>query len=170
MLNYDDTKLMQLFRELGPEGRKKALRGAMSRGANRLRKAAVENLALSNLKVTPEALKGVRRAVYRKRLGFRITIGSRDRRGKGSGVWGIVKNSKGKEKPILMWAEGGTDFRRTKRGFLFKGSRRAHSTGRMGEYGFMKRTREDALPGIEEQMRKDIVASVERIAKRYGCR
>lgn len=120
--------------------------------------------------MNPETIKGVRRAVFRRELGFRVTIGSRDKRGRGSGAWSFVANSKGKEKPILMWAEGGTALRRTKGGFSWGRGPRSHSTGEMPSYGFMKRTREEALPGIEEMIKRDIIESVKRIAKRYGCK
>ncbi len=166
MLTYDDRELQRMLNALEPRRRRQALKGGFSKAATRVRQTAVRHLRKSGLRQDKTFAKGIRRLVYRKTLGFRVTIGSKESRKKRLLA---RQNGEGKDKKhILLWAEGGTRERRTK-ARVFKRRRRSHSTGRMPEYGFMKKTKEDVKDGITEYLQNDIRNSIRRIAKKYGC-
>ncbi len=186
MIYYDIENLQNFLNELKPEARKKLFQSGIRRAAEKMRKAAVANLRGSGLKLSAGSSieKGIKKKLYRKVPGFRITIGSQKnvggrkrsgrgysyRYGKTRSVWTdftLQKTSRGKELPILIWAEGGTDRRFTKRRFFSKkGS--GHSTGWMPEFGFMKKTEAEEMPGVSENLKKTIIDTIHRKAKKYG--
>lgn len=167
MLDYDDENLFRLFEALGEDGRRKALRSAVTRAANKLKREAERNLEATGLKGTQGLRKQIRRILYKKKLGFRVTIGPKVKKKQAQTEEEIDKL---KKRPILMWAEGGTEQRHTKYQTKFWVRRRkAHPTGEMGSYPFMEKTRDSAAPRIEKELKDEIVKSIERTAKRYGC-
>lgn len=186
MIYYDIENLQNFLNELSPTERKKLFQSGIRRVAEKMRKAAVMNLKGSGINLSPGSgvEKGIKKKLYRKVPGFRITIGSVQqtaarkrtrhgysyRYGKTTSVWTdftLQRTSRGKELPILIWAEGGTDRRFTKRRFFSKKGN-GHSTGFMPEYGFMKKTEAEEMPGIEEDMKQTILNTVHRKAKKYG--
>ena len=82
-INYDDRNLQQLFTELTPKRRLQALRGGFRKEANRVRKTAVNNLR-SSIRSDKDLEKGVRSLVFKRKAGFRITVGTKyaNKRGK----------------------------------------------------------------------------------------
>lgn len=169
MLEYDDRNLQRLFAEMDAPHRLKALRGAFRKEAGRVRRIAVNNLR-GSIRTDRDLAKGIRAIVYKKTAGFRVTIGTRKANRNGLGEYGFHKNRQGLKKPVLIWAEEGTDLRRTKaRSKIFVRKRKGHSTGRMRRYGFMAKTKSQVQDSVTNNLRKEIVKSVEKIAKKYGC-
>lgn len=172
-MTVDDEKLFKLFEALDPKQRKKAIKGALTRAGSKLRKAAVENLKSKLPKAGKEMAKGIRRVNYKDKIGFRVTIGTKKRKKGSKGPdYGYYTNSRGLTKPVLIWAEGGTDKRDTKTGSSWRGSRRkrrGHYTGRMPRYGFMEKTKTEMAPKVEAMLKEEINLNIQRIAKKYGC-
>lgn len=173
---YDDTNLQKLFMELEPKRRTQALKSGFRREANQVRKTAVNNLRSSGIRTDREMETGVRAIVFKQQAGFRVTVGTAHRRGRGKGtLYGFHKNRRGEVKPILMWAELGTAERRTKSNggkhtvMFSERSRAAHSTGRMKSYGFMAQTLFDVRETVTENLHNEVIQSVEKVAKKYGC-
>lgn len=170
-LQYDDTNLRKLFAELEPKQRRKALKGAFRKSAGRVRKVAVSKVRASGLNNADQLSKGVRSIVFKRDAGFRVTVASRKANKKGKGESGMHQNRKGLKKPILIWAEGGTNLRRTKsRTRIFRRARKGHSTGRMRPYRFMEKTMRQVENTIPDELRNDIAESIQKVAKKYGCK
>lgn len=175
-IDYDDRNLQKLFAEMEPKHRLKALKGAFRREANRLRKAAVKNLR-GSLQSNKELESGVRRIVFKKKAGFRITIGTKKANRKGKGERGYYisrsrrKNLTATGKPVLIWAEAGTASRRTKGRFgLFKRPQKAHSTGTMKRYGFMRKMHDAESGKVTNNIHNEVVKSIIKTSEKYGCK
>ena len=171
---YDDRQLQQLFVELEPRRRKQALKGAFRKEANRVRKTAINNLRASGINTSRDLEKGIRAVVFKKTAGFRVTVGTKKANKAGKGERGYHLNRFGLKKPVLIWAEEGTEMRKTKskRGSRRRAARKraAHSTGRMRRYGYMSKTLRDVKDGVTDDLHKEVVNNVIRISKKYGCR
>ena len=168
---YDDTQLQKLFTEMDVKHRKRALKGAFRREANQVRRAAINNLR-SSLHSNRDLEKGIRAIVFKKAAGFRVTIGTKKANRKtGKGEKGMHINRQGLKKPVLIWAEGGTEQRKTKtKTRFFVRERRGHNTGRMKRYGFMRKTQTDVRDKVTADLRNEIVESVTKTANKYGCK
>ena len=170
---YDDTQLQKLFTDMDVKHRKKALKGAFRREANQVRRTAVNNLR-SSLRSNRDLEKGIRAIVFKKAAGFRVTIGTKkDNRKTGKGEKGMHLNRWGLKKPVLIWAEGGTEQRKTKtktKTRIFVRERKGHNTGRMKRYGFMRKTQTDVRDKVTADLRNEIVESVTKTASKYGCK
>lgn len=168
---YDDTQLQKLFTEMDVKHRKRALKGAFRREANQVRRTAINNLR-SSLHSNRDLEKGIRAIVFKKAAGFRVTIGTKKANRKtGKGEKGMHINRQGLKKPVLIWAEGGTEQRKTKtKTRVFVRERRGHSTGRMKRYGFMRKTQTDVRDKVTADLRNEIVESVTKTANKYGCK
>ena len=164
---YDDTQLQKLFIEMDVKHRKRALKGAFRREANQVRRTAINNLRLWF-----DVGKGIRAIVFKKAAGFRVTIGTKKANRKtGKGEKGMHINRQGLKKPVLIWAEGGTEQRKTKtKTRVFVRERRGHNTGRMKRYGFMRKTQTDVRDKVTADLRNEIVESVTKTANKYGCK
>lgn len=186
-LHYDDENLQRLFEELKPRRRMAALKGAFRRAANRVRKTAVNNLR-SSIRTDKDLEKGIRAEVLKRKTGFRVTIGSKVMKGrykgtrKGRRLYGRAKstwsnfsyhtNRQGKEKPVLIWAEAGTKWRKTKKPtrFIVGGRwRTGRNRGMMRRYGFMQKTAEEVRGGVTASLHNEVINSVKRVAEKYGC-
>lgn len=170
-LEYDDSRLQRLFAELEPKQRLQALKGGFRREAAQVRKTAINNLRGSGIRTDRDLESGVRALVFKRQAGFRVTIGTTA----GKKQYGFHKNRRGELKPVLLWAELGTDERRTKSNAgkhtrQWTGRlRRGHYTGRMKRYGFMRQTLDQVSSGVSENLHNEVIQSVERITKKYGC-
>lgn len=172
-LQYDDRGLQSLIEDLSPKQRVKALRGAFRRESNRVRRAALGNLHES-IGGDAELDRGVRAIVFRRKAGFRVTVGTKraNKKGKGERGYYISRKRRGKRnatgKPVLIWAEEGTTWRRTRgRGFLRRGG--GHSTGRMKRYGFMRKTLSEVRDSVTGTLHKEIIDQMKKAAKKNGC-
>ncbi len=172
-VDYSDRNLQQLFAEMEPKRRLKAIKGGFRREANQVRKTAVNNLRKS-IRTDADLAKGVRALVFKRKAGFRVTIGTKRAGKNGKGEAGYHTNRQGLKKPILIWAEGGTKDRYTK---PKKGTRRRanrlrekHSTGRMKRYGFMEQTLASVRGTVTANIHDLVTESIVRVAEKYGCK
>lgn len=168
-ITYDDRRLQQLFAELEPKRRLQALKGAFRREANEVRKTAVNNLR-GKLRSNKDLENGIRAIVFKRTAGFRVTIGTL----KGKRTAGYHLNRQGLLKPVLIWAEEGTQERQTKskKGNARRASRlrASHRTGRMPRFGFMQQTLSDVKNSVTDDLHTQVRQNVERIAQKYGCK
>lgn len=170
---FDDRNLQQLFAEMEPKHRLQALRGGFRREANQVRKMAINNLR-SSIRSNKDLEQGVRAVVYKRSAGFRVTIGTKRAGKNGKGEAGFHTNRQGLKKPVLIWAEAGTQERQTK---PKQGTRRRagrmreqHRTGRMKRYGFMEQTLNSVRDTVTADIHNLVLDNVEKIAKKYGCK
>ena len=167
---YDDTNLRRLFAEMDVKVRLKALKSAFRREANQVKKTAIGNLR-NSIRCDRDMESGVRSVVYKKTAGFRVTIGTKKATKDGGKDYGFHKNRQGLKKPILIWAESGTEQRHTKTSTkIYKRARSGHNTGRMKRYGFMSKTLSDVKNEVTNDIHNQLIDSVTRIAKKYGCK
>lgn len=169
-LKYDDANLQKLFQELEPKQRLRALKGGFRREANQVRKTALNNLR-NSIRTDKDMEKGVRAIVFSKAAGFRVTIGTKKASRAGGKEYGFHTNRQGLKKPILIWAEEGTEPRKTKsKTRIFTRARKGHSTGRMRRYGFMKQTLASVKDTVTNNLHNEVMNSVKKIAEKYGCK
>ena len=186
-LQYNDGELQRLFAELDTKQRLKALKGAFRREANRVRKTALNNLR-GNIRTDKDLERGVRAVVMKRKAGFSVTIGTKVMKGrykgrrKGVRRYGRAKktwtgfsyhtNRAGKEKPVLIWAEAGTKWRKSKSAtrYMVGGQWRTGKTrGFMKRYGFMAKTASDVRNSVTDNLHREVINSVTKIAKKHGC-
>lgn len=189
-ITYDDSNLQKLFADMEPKRRLQALKGAFRRLAKDVRKVAVSNLRAS-IRSDRDLENGIRALVLKRKAGFSVTIGSKKMKGRYQGKRNGVRrynrarstwtdfayhmNRQGKEKPVLIWAEAGTKWRRTKsrvrvRGANGKWYTAYYSRGFMRRYGFMDKTAKQVEATTTEKLKDELRTSVEKIAKKYGCK
>ena len=172
-IDYNDENLQRLFAELEPKRRLQAIKGGFRREANQVRKTAINNLR-SSIQSNKDLEKGVRAIVFKRKAGFRVTVGTK-RAGKNSkGEAGFHTNRQGLKKPVLIWAEEGTKERQTK---PKKGTRRraarlraSHRTGRMKRYGFMAQTLTSVRDTVTSNIHEMVAENVQKVAEKYGCK
>lgn len=173
-IQYDDRDLQRLFAEMDPKRRLQAVKGGFRREANNVRKTAVNNLRGSGIRTDKDLERGVRALVFKRTAGFRVTIGTKKAGKDGKGEKGFHINRQGLHKPILIWAEEGTEMRKTKpkQGTRRRASRlrSSHSTGRMKRYGFMAQTLSSTRDKVTDNIHKMVTENVEKVAKKYGCK
>ena len=172
-IDYDDRNLQQLFADLEPKRRLQAIKGGFRKEANRVRKTAINNLR-SSIRTDKDLEKGVRAIVFKRAAGFRVTVGTKKAGKNGKGEAGFHTNRQGLKKPILIWAEDGTEERKTK---PKQGTRRraarlraSHRTGRMKRYGFMAQTLSSVRDTVTANIHEMVTENVQKVAKKYGCK
>ena len=172
-IDYDDRNLQQLFADLEPKRRLQAVKGGFRKEANRVRKTAINNLR-SSIRTDKDLEKGVRAIVFKRKAGFRVTVGTKKAGKNGKGEAGFHTNRQGLKKPILIWAEDGTEERKPK---PKQGTRRraarlraSHRTGRMKRYGFMAQTLNGVRDTVTANIHEMVTENVQNVAKKYGCK
>lgn len=168
---YDDRNLQQLFAELEPKRRLQAIKGGFRREANKVRKTAINNLR-NSVRSNKDLEKGVRAIVFKRKAGFRVTVGTKKAGKNGKGEAGFHTNRQGLKKPVLIWVEEGTQERKTKGNGGKRAARRrfAHRTGRMRRYGFMTQTLNDVRDTVTADIHDMVTDNVLKIAQKYGCK
>lgn len=181
-IQYDDSQLQQLFEQLSEKERVKALKGAFRAEARTVRKAAVNNLR-SSLHSSSGLERGIRTLVFKRQLGFRVTVGTELKWNKDHTAYktkkGYHTNRRGEEKPVLIWAEDGTKERRTKgqrawhqtrsgrrRRYMYNGAYR----GRMRRYAFMERAKNQVSASVSRSLQENVRKYVQSVALKHGCR
>lgn len=172
-IDYNDENLQRLFAELEPKRRLQAIKGGFRREANQVRKTAINNLR-SSIQSNKDLEKGVRAIVFKRKAGFRVTVGTKRAGKNGKGEAGFHTNRQGLKKPVLIWAEEGTKERQTK---PKKGTRRraarlraSHRTGRMKRYGFMAQTLTSVRDTVTTNIHEMVAENVRKVAEKYGCK
>lgn len=172
-IDYNDENLQRLFAELEPKRRLQAIKGGFRKEANQVRKTAINNLR-SSIQSNKDLEKGVRAIVFKRKAGFRVTVGTKRAGKNGKGEAGFHTNRQGLKKPVLIWAEEGTKERQTK---PKKGTRRraarlraSHRTGRMKRYGFMAQTLTSVRDTVTTNIHEMVAENVQKVAEKYGCK
>ena len=172
-IDYNDENLQRLFAELEPKRRLQAIKGGFRREANQVRKTAINNLR-SSIQSNKDLEKGVRAIVFKRKAGFRVTVGTKRAGKNGKGEAGFHTNRQGLKKPVLIWAEEGTKERQTK---PKKGTRRraarlraSHRTGRMKRSGFMAQTLTSVRDTVTTTIHEMVAENVQKVAEKYGCK
>ena len=116
----------------------------------------------------------MRAIVFKRKAGFRVTVGTKRAGKNGKGEAGFHTNRQGLKKPVLIWAEEGTKERQTK---PKKGTRRraarlraSHRTGRMKRYGFMAQTLTSVRDTVTTNIHEMVAENVQKVAEKYGCK
>lgn len=168
-----------IYKALAPKDQRKAMRSAMRREGNRLKKAAVSNLAQSGIgQGTKRSLSSgiyVRTYPDRYGLGFMVSVKPH------GGRKGVHLNRQNKEKPVLMWAEDGTRLRHVGRRISsffgksrFTGKkvrqyrRGGASRGKMKRYAFLAKTEQQTADSVETNLFASLQKNVERAARKQG--
>ena len=172
-IDYDDRDLQRLFADMEPKRRLQAIKGGFRKEANLVRKTAINNLR-DSIRTDKDLEKGVRAIVFKRKAGFRVTVGTKKANKSGKGEAGFHRNRQGLKKPVLIWAEDGTADRRTKpkQGTRRRASRlrASHRTGRMKRYGFMAQTLSGVRDTVTANIHELVKENVQKVAKKYGCK
>ena len=73
---------------------------------------------------------------------------------------------------MLIWAEAGTKWRKSKKAtrYLVGGKWRTGRTrGFMKRYGFMQKTLTEVRDRVTDSLHNEVVNSITKEAKKYGC-
>lgn len=168
-----------VYKALDVKEQRKAMRSAMRREGNRLKKAAVSNLGQSGIgSGTKRSLSSgiyVRTYPDRYGLGFMVSVKPHGRRK------GIHLNRQNMEKPVLMWAEDGTRQRHVGRRISsffgksrFTGKkirqylRGGGSRGKMKRYAFLAKTEQQTTDSVETNLFNNLQNNVEKAARKQG--
>lgn len=171
-----------MYEELTPAYRRKALKGAFSAIATKLRKEAVGNMrsATASKKTGPSGFasnrfveRGIRKVMYKRSLGFRITVGTKKRKVDYSGLDEKGRKAKSKQEResaiVALWAEGGTVGRNTRKTRTKRGIRgRGHATGFMPSFRFMEKTKSIGFKEANRILEEEIIKSLEKTVTKYG--
>lgn len=169
---------VDVFNALDLKAQRKAIRGAMRKEGNRVRTEAVNNLASAGIGqgTNTQLSKGIYVRVYPAKYGcgFMVTV-------KPHGEKGIHTNRFGKKKPVLMWAEDGTDLRHVgkitktyKVTSRYSGRKIRHhnrgggSRGKMQRYGFLAKTEAEVTSKVETNLFSDFQKNIEKAAKKQN--
>jgi hypothetical protein len=169
---YTGKEWTDLLKQMNARQIKNSMKGAIRREANNARKIAQYKLSTQPIDVQgsqSDWKKGIRARIYPKGTGFLITVKSRAANKQGQGEKSMHKNRQGLKKPILMWAEDGTNPRKTKtKTKIFTRLRKGHKTGRMPTYEFLDKATPDMFMSVETNLSSSVEASVARQAKKAG--
>ncbi len=174
-----ENPFSDVYRALDMKSQRKAMRSAMRREGNTLKKTAVMNLGQSGIGGgTRRSLSsGVYVRTYPDRygLGFMVSVKPHGRRK------GIHLTRQNKEKPVLMWAEDGTRNRRSGRrvSSFFRKSRftgkrvrqyfrGGANRGKMRRYAFLAKTEEQTGDQVEGRLFDTFNKNLERAARKQG--
>lgn len=155
-----------VFEALDTREQRKALKSAMRREGNRLKKAAAASLQSTGISQgkRQRLSKGLRVRVYPDRYGAGFMVTTKPYKGKGYHV-----NRQGKEKPVLMWAADGTKARYTKtKTRFFIRRKKGHFTGYMPRYAFMWKTEESMAGNIENSLFDEFQKNLDRRLAKKG--
>jgi hypothetical protein len=191
MTDQNDGKdLATLAKELTPRQLRNALKRSYRAEAKKVLGIARRHLHASKLKVKGNKSdwdKGIRSHIYSKGGGFLITVKAHRSTLKGEGEKSMHENRKGFKKPILMWAEEGTNYRqrggkkvRVKHGIY--GTHRSGKTRywtetirkngiptkRMPAYRFLDKATPEMNSTVEADLGKEVGVAVDKVAKKCG--
>lgn len=174
MIECDAEKLTKAIMELEPKRRMQAMKGAFRKAANKVKKQAVGNLRQAKVRSDKSMEKGIRSAVWKKKAGFRVTIGTKKANKRGKGASGWHTNRRGQTLPILIWMEKGAKDEGKKTRYtktqtrIFKRKRKGHSTGILKPRGFMEKTEKEMKDQITDELRLAMEDSIMKALKKYG--
>lgn len=157
-----DKRLRGFFGGLEPKIQVKALRSAMRRQMNHARKSVMAEVRSSGIHNAEALAKTVWGFVGRSGTFWKVTTGFSKKLNKGLYPSRTAKSKfieRVRYVPVLLWLDGGTRVRKTKKGF-----RRGTITG--GKWLRVVRAREVA--SSNENIEAELQKIMKRTAKRYG--
>lgn len=191
--DYTGEEWTQLAKELTPKQMRNALKRSYRAEAKKALAIARRQLRASGLQVKGNQSdwdKGIRSHIYSKGGGFMLTVKARRASSKGKGEKSMHQNRKGFKKPILMWAEDGTQPRLAKssnwryehtgswklwarHGASMKPRKRkvrkdGINRGRMRAYGFLDKATPEMFQTVETDLGVEVGTAVEKVAKKCG--
>lgn len=155
---FDDIQFQRLYWELDPRRRMRALKRGFRREATRVKKVAIAKMR-NKINSNRVLERGVRASVTTKKAGFKVTIGA--------------AKSKRNGKPVLIWLEGGTVERSTKRAHRYNvnGKWKAGANrGKIEPRRFMEETLNEVRPHVTDNIHREVINSVKEAAREYGCK
>ena len=182
--------LAQLTREMNPKQLRNSLKRAYRAEAKKVLGIARKSLHATRLQVKGNKSdwdKGIRSHIYSRGGGFLITVKAHRATMRGQGEKSMHENRQGFKKPILMWAEEGTNYRqrggkkvRIKHGIY--GSHRSGKTRywtetirkdgiptkRMPSYRFLEKATPEMNRTVETDLGNEVNVAVEKVAKKCG--
>lgn len=159
-ISYTGKEWRALINEMTPRQVRNVLRRAYRSTAKVIRRTALSSLSSSGLSVRGNVgdwKKGVRTRIYSRGGGFMVTV-------KGTHGKSVHRTRRGILKPVLMWAEDGTTFRKTRS----TGLRKSHYTGRMPKYGFIERAEPTMYAQVERELFPRLEQAVMDVARKAG--
>ena len=191
--DYTGEEWTQLAKELTPRQMRNALKRSYRAEAKKALGIARRHLHASGMQVKGSQAdwdKGIRSHIYSKGGGFMLTVKARRANSKGKGEKSMHQNRKGFKKPVLMWAEEGTQRRLSKssnwryehsgswklwarHGASMKPKKRkvrkdGINRGRMRAYGFLEKATPEMFQTVEADLGVEVGAAVEKVAKKCG--
>lgn len=172
-----DNPFEVVWKALDVKKQRKELKSALRREANNVKKAAQAAMSESGFGrgSTQDVKKGIYARVFPDRygLGAMVTAVPHGKRG-------IHTNRYGQQKPVAMWADGGTVERHVgkrkgsirivtrtgRKGRRYK--RSGHSTGKMPDYGFMRKAEAQMSSGVKERITENLERNLEKTARKSG--
>lgn len=152
----------EIFNALDMKTQRKAMRSALLRAGNTVKKEAIAKLASEDIHNGEKVGKSLRIRTYPDKygLGFMVTAKPRGKKG-------YYRNSKGREKPVAMWAAEGTKKRTTKsKSKFFVRLKRGRSTGKMPRYNFLPKAEASATSKVEAELFQSFQRNLERAFKK----
>ena len=169
---YTGKEWTQLIKEMTPKQLRSSLKRTYRAEAKQALVIARRYLHSSGLDVQGNYAdwdKGIRSHIYSRGGGFLLTVKARGATRKGTGEKSMHVNRRGIKKPVLMWAEEGTKYRKTKsKTKFFVRKRKGHVTGRMKAYGFMEKAAPEMFRSVEEGLSRELGIAVEKVARKCG--
>ena len=190
--DYKGEEWTDLLKQFNTRQMRNALKTAYRRVSKKAIEPAKQELRSSGLNVRGSKAdweKGIRAYIYSKGGGFLLTVNARRANKSGKGEKGMHVNRYGKAKPILMWAEDGTEPRQrggavsykttgnekwaARHGGLYRLRRKRVRTGgkrsgKMPKYGFLEKAEPKAYRIVETELSKDVEAAVAKAAHKAG--
>ncbi len=170
-----------VWKALDAKEQRKAMRGAMRKEANNIKKAAQDAMSASGVGLgrKSDLRKSIYARVYPNKygLGFMASVTPHGKRG-------IHTNRYGKEKPVAMWLESGvpekqsvrrvgkrihgwrTITRTGRKGRAYE--RSGHSTGKVKGYGFMAKAESQTASGVEDRLFDTLENNINKAARKHG--
>lgn len=166
---YNGKDWDELLQAMNPREIRKTLKTAYRRTANLIRDVARRSLASSGLRNASRMKNAIRVRVYSRGGGFMITV-------KPHGKSGYYKRSQdGKEKPVLMWAAGGTNER-----YVYRGNRvypigngrfrtmKGNYVGKMPDYQILNEAERQGESIIDNNIQPELEKAVDERLRKAG--
>lgn len=152
-----EQEFSRVWKNLSPQQQRKGMKSAVRREATKVRNIARGYLSSSGIDVSTGLKDNIFTRVFPSGSGFMVSVNPNAHGGRKA----IHKNRKGKEKPVLFWAEGGTTYRF--RGSMRHGVHTGGRTGRMPSYHFMKDAESEADAFVESDLWREIEKNINKI-------
>lgn len=166
------------WKELAQNFTSRQLRNTIKRAYRKQAKEAVEiakrRLQTCGMNVEGDQsdfAKGIRSHIYSRGGGFMVTVKARSSRSK-KGEKGMHTNRRGLKKPVLMWAEEGTNKRKVGQTRFKIGKKRlsfgGKNRGSMPAYHFLDAATPEMFQKVETGLFPSVEEAVNKVAKKCG--